>query len=173
MNENCVPYKRKSLYLLMTLPMIVLYIVVAAHLWTVGIIIFTIYCAFFVMVAISMGYVCVHWRCPYIGKFGPCAGGFCLPASQIARLFKKLKRSETTYHIVISVAYANFFGILFFPVYFMYKLGIIYLLAYLGVNIVYWLCLLLFICPFCGTRHVCHGGQTAIQFRELLTRRSV
>ena len=112
MSGNYIPYKRKALYLLLTMPMIILYIAIAVYLWTVNIVVFIVYCAFFVLVAILQGYVCVCWQCPYVGKFAPCAGGFCLPSSQIARLFKNAKRSERTYNIVVTLAFLNFLGII-------------------------------------------------------------
>jgi hypothetical protein len=166
MNENCVPYKRKALYLLLTIPMIAMYVAIAVFLWTVDVAFFSIYCAFFVLVVILQSYVCIHWQCPYVGKFAPCVGGFCLPSSQIARLFRHVKRSEKTYTIVLTLAYVNFFGFILFPIYFIYQQGFVYALIYVGVVAVYALCFLLFICPVCGTRHVCPGGQTAMQLRD-------
>ncbi len=166
MNANCVPYKRKALYLFLTIPMIALYAVLAVFLWTVHTAAFVVYCTFFVLVAIFQSYVCVHWQCPYVGKFAPCVGGFCLPSSQIARLFKHAKRSEKTYNLAVTLAYINFFGLILFPIYFVYRQSFVYLLIYLGIVVVYAVCFLLFICPVCGTRHVCPGGQTAIQLRN-------
>jgi hypothetical protein len=170
MSENCVPYERKALYLVLTIPMIALYIAIAAYLWTFHIAFFPIYGALFVLVAILQGYVCAYWQCPYVGKFAPCVGGFCLPSSQIARLFKNAKRSERTYIIVVMLAFASLLGIILFPVYFLYELNILFVLAYLGIVVVYALCFLLFICPVCGTRHVCPGGQTAMKLREAISR---
>jgi hypothetical protein len=170
MGENCVPYRRKGLYLALTLPMIALYVAVAAYLWTVGIVFSVLYIALFVLVATAQAYVCVYWQCPYVGKFAPCVGGFCLPSSQIARLYRNVKRSEGTYNFALTLAFVSFVAIILFPVYFLYQLGLLYLLAYLGVVVVYGLCFLLFICPVCGTRHVCPGGQTAVRLRESIDR---
>ena len=107
-DENCVPYERKALYLLLTVPMIVMYVAIAVFLWTVGIVVFSTYCALFFLVAAFQSYVCVYWQCPHVGTFAPCLGGFCLPSSQIARLFKRVKRSEKTYAIVLTLAYVSF-----------------------------------------------------------------
>jgi hypothetical protein len=170
MNGDCVPYKRKALYLLLTIPMIVMYMAIAVFLWTVNIALFSIYCALFMLVAISQSYVCAYWQCPYVGKFAPCVGGFCLPSSQIARLFENVERSEKTYDIVVTLAYVSFFGIMLFPIYFIYGLSFVYMLIYLGVVAIYALCFMLFICPVCGTRHVCPGGQTAIQLKDKIRR---
>ena len=78
MNENCVPYPRKRLYLLLTIPMLVMYVAVAAFLWQVSLTFFVIYLSLFVVVALSQSYVCVYWQCPYVGKFAPCVGRLLL-----------------------------------------------------------------------------------------------
>ena len=167
MKENdCVPYKRKPLYLALTIPMIVMYVVIANFLWQINVVVFSIYVSLFVFVAFFMSYVCVYWECPYVGKFAPCVGGFCLPSSQIARLFKNTKRSETRYNIFLNLAYVSFFGIILFPTYFLYVQNIIYLLGYIGIVILYWVVFTLYICPVCGTRHICPGGQMSVKIRE-------
>ena len=166
--KKCVPYRRKALYLIITIPMIILYVFTAICLWKVNITVFAIYVLLFVFVAFFMSYVCVYWECPYVGKFAPCVGGFCLPSSQIARLFKNTKRSETRYNIFLNLAYVCFFGILLFPTYFLYMQNIFYLFVYTGIVIVYLVLFNLFICPVCATRHICPGGQMAVKIRKKL-----
>lgn len=163
MPETSVPYERKALYLLLTIPMIAMYVAIAVFLLTTHWVYFAVYCGLFALVAIFQSQVCVHWQCPHVGSFAPCVGGFCLPSSQIARLFRRTKRSERTYPIFLTLAYLCFFGIILFPIYFIYRQGLVYMLAYLGVVAVYGLCFLLYICPTCGARHVCPGGQTAMR----------
>jgi len=169
--KNCVPFQRKALYLVLTIPIIGMYIVIAIFLWQINIVVLAIYASLFVFVAFFMSYVCVYWECPYVGKFAPCVGGFCLPSSQIARLFKKAKRSETRYNVFLNLAYASFFGIILFPMYFLYVQNAIYLLAYITIVIVYWVVFTLNICPVCGTRHICPGGQMAVKIREKLAQK--
>ena len=168
---DCVPYQRKPLYLTLTIPMIVMYVLIAVFLWQIGVLFAVIYGGLFVSVALFMSYVCVHWECPYVGRFAPCVGGFCLPSSQIARLWKNTKRSETRYNVSLTLAYASFFGIILFPVYFLYMESVAYLLSYVGIVVVYGTLFTLFICPACGTRHVCPGGQTAVKIREAIDSR--
>jgi hypothetical protein len=146
--------------------MIVMYILIARYLWQIKFLYFAVYLSLFVFVALSMSYVCVHWQCPYVGKFAPCVGGFCLPSSQMARLFKNAKRTETRYNIFLNLAYFFFFGIILFPLYFMYLQSIIYLFGYLVIVVVYGAAFMLFVCPVCATRHVCPGGQTAVKLQE-------
>lgn len=166
--NNCVPFQRKPFYLILTIPMIIMYVVIAIFFWRVNLAVFAIYVSLFVFVAFFMSYVCVYWACPYVGKFAPCVGGFCLPSSQIARLFKHAKRSETRYNIFLNLAYASFFGIILFPSYFLYVQNSMYLLAYIGIVVVYFALFMLYICPVCGTRHICPGGQMAVKIREKL-----
>jgi hypothetical protein len=171
MNENNLPYQRKTLYLLLTIPMIALYITIAVILWHINIAYLVLYCTLFIIVAISQSYVCVYLRCPYVGKFAPCVGGFCLPSSQIAKLFKNAQRRERTYNIIVSLAFASFLGIIVFPTYFLYLQSVYYLLIYLGIVLVYAVNFLWLICPVCGTRHVCPGGQTSTKLKEIIVRK--
>ena len=161
-DHTCVPYKRKFLYLAITLPLLGLYVVLAVFLWRVRPIYAGVYVSMFVFVALSMSFVCVYWECPYVGKFAPCVGGFCLPSSQLARLFKKVKKTQTRYKIFLNLAYTFFFGIILFPIYFLFRQSIWYLLGYMGVIVVYWLVFMLFVCPVCATRNICPGGQMAL-----------
>lgn len=169
MNKNCVPYPRKALYLLLTIPMIGIYVAIAILLWQANVIAFVVYCALFPIVAFGQSYACVYWECPYIGKFAPCAGGFCLPSSQIARLLKNVKRSARTYNVAVSVAFVALLGIVVLPVPFLYRQSLGYLLGYLGIVVAYAAAFLWWICPVCATRHVCPGGQAAMKLREVLS----
>ncbi len=170
MNPPCTPYPRKKLYLLLTIPILVMYIAIALLLWQVNHVAFVSYLSLFVLVAISQSYVCVCWQCPYVGKFAPCVGGFCLPSSQLARLFKHVKRTKRAYNIVVTLAFGCFLGIIGLPIYFLFQQGIGYGIAYLGVVLVYAACFLWWICPVCGTRHVCPGGQTATKLKEMFAK---
>jgi FtsH-binding integral membrane protein len=169
MNKNeCVQYERRSLYLALTIPMVVLYTAVAVFLWQINVVFFAVYASLFVFVALFMSYVCVYWQCPYIGKFAPCVGGFCLPSSQIARLMKNAKRSEARYNAFLTLACLSFFGIILFPMYFLYVQDIVYLLWYIGTVVGYGLMFTLFICPACATKYVCPGGQAAVKMRAAI-----
>lgn len=172
MNENCVPYPRKTLYLLLTIPMIGIYVAIAALLLRVSPTSFVVYCGLFVIVALSQSYVCAYLQCPYVGKFAPCVGGFCLPSSQIARWLKNTKRTKRNYNIFVSLAFVAFLGIIVLPIYFLHQQSLLHLLIYLGIVLFYAASFLGFICPACGTRHVCPGGQTSTKLREILKGKS-
>jgi len=165
-DDDYVPYRRKALYVIITLPMIALYIAVAIMLWSIHPAFFTGYAALFVFVAIFQSYVCVYWQCPYAGRFAPCVGGFCLPSSRIARLMKNVRRSKTLYNIFLSLAYASFFGIILYPVCFLYQQGIVLVLGYAGIVLAYTAVFMLWVCPVCATRSICPGGQAAVGMRS-------
>lgn len=171
MDQECVPFRRKTLYLLLTVPMMAMYVAIAVLLWQVNIVAFAVYCALFPIVALGQSYACVYWECPYVGRFAPCVGGFCLPSSQIARLLKNVRRSERTYNVAVTVAFLALLGIAVLPVPFLYGQGLVYLLAYLGIVVVYAVAFLWWICPVCATRQVCPGGKAATKLRETMARK--
>jgi hypothetical protein len=170
-SNNCIPYRRRALYLLLTLPMIVMYVFMAAYLWRVSPAFFIVYLMLFAVVAFAQSYVCVYLQCPYVGRFAPCVGGFCLPSSQIARWFKDVKPSERIYNVMLTLAFVAFLGIILLPIYFLYLRGVVFLLAYLGIVLLYAIGFLGWICPVCGTRHVCPGGQTSTKLIEAVRRK--
>ena len=86
MYKDCIPYKRKVLYLLLTVPIIIQYLVIIGYLWEINKLVFIIYCSFFVLAILFQSYCCVYQSCPYIGKFCPGIGGFIVPASVVALL---------------------------------------------------------------------------------------
>jgi hypothetical protein len=169
MDQDCAPYPRKTLYWVLTLPMMVMYVAIAVILWQANVLVFAIYCALFPMLALGQSYACVYWQCPYVGRFAPCAGGFCLPSSRIALLLKNVKRSAWAYNLAVTVAFLALMGIVFLPVPFLYQQALVYLLAYLGIVVVYAAAFLWWICPVCATRQVCPGGQAATKLRQVIT----
>lgn len=170
MDENCVPYQRRTPYLLLTIPMMVMYVAIAVLLWQVSKAALLIYGALFVIVAVGQSYVCVYWQCPYVGKFAPCVGGFCLPSSRIALLFRNAKRTEGRYNTAVTSAFAALLGIIVLPLYFLYQWHIASLLIYLGIVVIYAVAFLGLICPACATRQVCPGGQASTKLRDRLAR---
>ncbi len=168
MYKHSIPYKRKGLFLLITLPMVVMYILIGYYLQTINLKILIIYCAFFALTILFQSFNCIFWECPHVGKFCPGAGGFCVLSSPLAKLLIKLKvkQSQKTHNILCSIAYINFFSIVFFPVYYIYKLNYFYVAIYFGIVLLYFTGMMLLICPFCGARDACPGGQTSTKIME-------
>ncbi|MEJ2356292.1 MAG: hypothetical protein P8Y62_10435 [candidate division WOR-3 bacterium] len=161
MYKDCVPYKRKALYLILTIPIIILYLVIMIHLWQVNKLIFAIYCSFFILGILFQSYCCAYQDCPYIGKFCPGLGGFLMPASLVARLLKKVKKAKIMFDLCASIAFICLLGIILLPVYFIYKLGLFLLILYSVIVVVYIVSFLLLICPACAIRDTCPAGKTS------------
>jgi hypothetical protein len=165
MDESCVPYPRRGLYLTITLPMVALYVVLAAFLASLHLALLMLYIAFFVGVALFQSYCCVHQDCPYVGRFCPGAGGFCTPASQIARLLKTVRRSETRFGVCATLGSLCLLGIVLLPVYSLFQWNLLAGLAYVVVAAAYAMGMLLLICPVCAIRHRCPGGKVSCRLR--------
>lgn len=161
MYKDCIPYKRKVLYLFLTIPIIILYVVIIVHLWEVGKLIFIIYCSFFVLAILFQSYCCAYQSCPYIGKFCPGLGGFIVPASIVALLLRKVKKVKTLFDLFASLAFICLLAIILLPVYFIYKLGVNLLIFYSTIVIAYSILFLVLICPVCAIRDTCPAGKVS------------
>ena len=161
MYKDCIPYKRKALYLLLTGPIVVLYLVIIGYLWEVDKLIFTVYCSLFVLIILFQSYCCTYQNCPYMGKFCPGMGGFIVPASIVALLLKKVKRVKTLFNLFALLAFLCLLGIILLPVYFIYKLGLNLLIFYSVIVIAYSLLFLVLICPVCAIRDSCPAGKVS------------
>jgi len=150
--------------------MLIMYIAVAVFLWGMSVTAFVIYISLFFIVAVFQSYVCVYFDCPYIGKFAPCVGGFCLPSNRIASLLKNVKPSKKTFNIAVNIAFLAFASIIFFPIYFLYQQSLNIVVAYLLIVLGYAVVFLGWICPVCVTNQACPGGQLAMRIREAIAK---
>ena len=161
MYRGCVPYKRKALYLILTIPIVVLYLVIMVYLWQVNKLVFAVYCSFFILGIIFQSYCCAYQSCPYIGKFCPGLGGFIIPASVVALLLKKVKKVKALFDLFASLGFICLLAIILLPVYFIYKLGVNLLVFYSIIVIAYNVLFLLLICPVCAIRDTCPAGKAS------------
>ena len=167
-DHQCVPYQRQRMYCLLTIPMIAAYVFLFFFLWQTSPWLAVIYAALFVGVALCMSVVCVYWQCPYVGKFAPCVGGFCLPSSRLALLWKGKKISEKQYNFFYTAAFAFFFAIILYPIYFVAVSSILWLIVYIVLVAVYTFLFMGLICTKCATRHICPGGKSSTTILEKL-----
>ena len=166
MEQNCKSYPRKALYTIITLPMIAIYILIVIYLWQSYRIWFFVYLSLFVIVSIGQSYACAYFKCPYVCKFAPCVGGFCLPASRVALLHKGKTITEQQYNIFVTIAFAAFTAIIFLPVYFLSQHSRWTMLGYLIIVLIYAAIFLSSVCTVCGIKHVCPGGKTSTMLRD-------
>ncbi len=168
MYNHSIPYKKKGLYILITLPLILVYILIGYYLNNIGNINLIIYITLFTITIIFQSYNCIYWKCPHVGTLCPGAGGFCVLSSPIGKLLinMKIKSSEKLYKILCSIAFTGFLGIILYPVYFIYKLSILYLAFYFFIISAYFLFMMILICPDCGAKKACPGGQFSLKIKK-------
>ncbi|MBI9047180.1 MAG: hypothetical protein JEZ06_22020 [Anaerolineaceae bacterium] len=171
-SKPCSDYPRKKLYWILTFPMMLLHSAIAILLFKFHWSVFLIYLSLIILVALSMSFVCHHWKCPYIGKFAPCVGGFCLPSSRIAVLWKNQQRSEKRYKFALNIAYTYFFGIILFPIYFIFLYGWLTMVMYILIVFIYAFLFSIYIYPVCRTREVCPGGQSAMKLQKWMNKKT-
>ena len=158
---SCVPYRRKGLYLLLTVPFLALLIAVFVYLWTFCFVLSIIFFLSYMAMCYFQAYCCAYQECPYIGGFCPALIGI-MPASPMAKLLYgnkeivKSKRAFETHAIVASIAWL---GLIVLPLFWIAKLGLWLVVGYVASHAVYYLIFGLTICPVCAIRNTCPGGK--------------
>ena len=84
-DKNCIPYSRKKLYLIITIPLILLMIIIFGFLFIINPLYGIIYLSFWFGVNVFQSYCCEYQDCPYTDDFCPAVAGI-IPASRIANL---------------------------------------------------------------------------------------
>ncbi len=161
MFRNCVPFKKKVLYLALTIPIVIIFIAIAVYLFLTNLVPFIIYCSLFLSVILLQSYCCAYQDCPYIGKFCPGIGGVIILSSVIAKLFKNMKKSKKLFDLFASLGFTCLIGIAIFPVFYIYKIGIGIMLIYIVIALSYFIAFFSLICPFCAIRDTCPGGKVS------------
>ena len=143
--------------------MVLMYILIGYYLSTFHILHLVVYSLFMLFTILFQSYACIYWECPHVGTFCPGVGGFCVLSSPLAKLLVRLKvrRTKKMYSIICTLAFITFSGIILYPIYFIARLHILFLLLYVVVLILYFIGMMVLICPYCGSREACPGGQTS------------
>ncbi|MEA2071773.1 MAG: hypothetical protein U9O98_10850 [Asgard group archaeon] len=94
-SETFSSYSRKLLYLLLTVPILVVIGAVSYYLFTVRVIWGIIYLSLYFLIFFFQSFYCVHINCPYVGRFCPAIAGI-FPASFLAKLWIKLNMRINT-----------------------------------------------------------------------------
>lgn len=158
---SCLPYRRKTLYFIITIPILLLYILVFIYLWHFSFILSILLLFFYLLMCFFQAYCCVYQDCPYIGGFCPGVAGI-MPASLLAKLLygkNKVKKSKKLFDINVSIAFTGVLGMAFFPLFWIAKLSIIYAIGYFLFHVVYYIVFGLTVCPVCAIRDICPGGK--------------
>ena len=158
---SCVPYRRKGLYLALTLPMLLLLLAVFVYLATYSLLLALAFLACYLVMSFFQAYCCAYQRCSYIGGFCPAILGI-MPASLIAKVLygnREIVRTKARFETHAAVAIVGWMGLVFLPVYWIARLGAGFALAYVACHAVYALVFSLTVCPVCAIRETCPGGK--------------
>jgi hypothetical protein len=157
----CVPYRRKTLYFVLTVPFLTVLILTAAYLWafspwlTAGLAL--CYLGLFFLQA----YCCACQECPYVGRFCPAVAGI-MPASWLAKSIygrREIAKSKARFEIYAVIGFLGLLGIAILPLWWIAKLSVPLAVGYFVWQLVYYLIFELAICPVCAIRETCPGGK--------------
>jgi hypothetical protein len=158
---TCVPYRRRELYLALTIPILLLLVAVLVYLWTFRFWLSLAFLACYLVMSTFQAYCCAYQECPYVGGFCPAVLGI-MPASLIAKLLygnREMVRSKARFEAFATVAVLGWIGLVFLPVSWIAMLGIGFAVAYVLVHAIYALVFGFTICPVCAIRETCPGGK--------------
>ena len=169
---SCVPYRRKRLYFVLTLPLIMLLIAVFVYLWTISFILSLVFLVFYLVMSYFQAYCCVYQDCPYVGGFCPAVLAI-LPANLCAKhLYGRqgVVKSKKAFSLQASLAIAGWLGLIVSPVFWVATLGVGFAVGYVVIHVVYTVIFGFTICPVCAIRDTCPGGKLQGVVSKLLAR---
>jgi hypothetical protein len=157
---SCVPYRRKHLYLALTVPFWLLLVVVLGYLWTYNFVLSLVFASFFMGMSYFQAYCCVYQACPYVGGFCPAVIGI-MPASLMARAMygKGIVKSKRRFEVSASLGVVCWLGLIVFPLFWLAKLGAVPAIGYVLSHVVYTAVFGTTVCPACAIRDICPGGR--------------
>lgn len=157
----CVPYRRKTLYFVLTVPFLAVLALVAVYLWafspwlTAAMVISYLWMSFF------QAYCCACQECPYIGRFCPAIAGI-VPASWMAKLIygrREVVKSKARFEVHALVGFLGWLGMIVLPLWWIARFSVPLAAGYVAWHAVYYVIFGLAICPSCAVRETCPGGK--------------
>jgi len=158
---SCVPYRRKGLYLVLTVPFLVLLALIFGYLWTYSFVLSLVFGLFYLSTSFFQAYCCAYQDCPYVGGFCPAIIGI-MPASLIAKVIygnREIVKSKERFGLYATLAVISWLGLVAFPLFWITKLGMAFAAGYVVYHVVYTVIFGLTICPACAIRDICPGGK--------------
>ena len=158
---SCVPFRRKGLYLALTIPLLALLISVFVYLWTISYALALVFVSFYFVMCYFQACCCAYQDCPYVGGFCPALVGI-MPASILTKLIYgkgRIPRSKRSFEIHATLAFIGWLGLIVLPLFWIAKHGTCFAVGYAACHAVYYLVFGLTICPACAIRHTCPGGK--------------
>ena len=156
----CVSYEKRGRYIISTLILFVVLGLIFVYLWTISPILSFIIIGLYLATSYFQAYCCVYQECPYIGKFCPAVSGIYVGNILAKHLYSKdSSKSEKKFNRHKNLGIFFWLAMAFFPLYWIYLLGIEYAILYFIFQLGYYLFFGLTICPSCAIRNTCPGGQ--------------
>ena len=158
---SCVPYRRKGLYLALTVPLLGIFVMIFGYLWGFSFALSFVFLTLYLGVCTFQAYCCYYQDCPYVGGFCPAVIGI-MPASLIARVLfsgRPVVKSKRRFDLYATLAVMCWIGVIAFPLFWIAKVNVWFAVGYVLVHMVYTLIFGLTICPACAIRDICPGGQ--------------
>ncbi len=172
-DRTCVPYPKKRIYWLVTLPYLIVLIGVIAYLWSYNVSVAITYFSLYLISTVLHGYVCSFSECPYKGTFCPGAFGW-FPVGKIAgKLKKPEKRNDKVIGIVFMSIMLCILGIFVLPLYWISKQGLIFSIAYGIFIIVHFFFFVIFVCPKCAGRGNCPTAKLSDSLNKRLFNKGI
>ena len=167
-DKTCVPYSRKKVYLVITIPLMAMILIVFSFLFLINPFYGMIFISFWLGANVFQSYCCEYQDCPYTDKFCPAVAGI-IPASRIANLpiIKNMQKSKTRFDLFATFGSLCLLGLIVFPLFFLIELDILYPLGYIILILIYAILFLWSICPACAIRGTCPGGRASTSLRTL------
>ena len=171
-DKTCIPYPRKGIYWLVTLPFVMVLIGVAIFLGTFNISLAITYFSFYIVSTFLHGYVCSFSECPYKGTFCPGAFGW-FPVGKIAGKLKPKKKNDQLIGILFMFIMLCILGILVLPLYWLSNLGLAASIGYGLFIVIHFFSFVIFICPKCAGRGYCPTAKLSNTLNKKLFNKSI
>jgi hypothetical protein len=156
----CVPYRRKTLYFILTVPFLAILVLVAVYLWAFSPWLTVAMAFFYLWMSFFQAYCCACQECPYIGRFCPAIAGI-VPASWMAKVIygnRQVVKSKIRMEVQAIIGTLGWLCWTFLPLWWIAKLNVLLAVAYVAWQVVYYVIFGLTICPACAVRETCPGG---------------
>jgi hypothetical protein len=158
---SCVPYRRKGLYLALTVPLLLLMTVVGVYLGAINPLLPGAFVLFYLSTSFFQAYCCAYQECPYVGGFCPAVIGI-MPASLLAKWLygnARLLKSKAKFEFHIALASLSWLGLVVFPLFWLSRLSTGFAIGYVLIHVLYTVIFWTTICPACAIRGICPGGK--------------
>ena len=159
-DASCVPYPRKSHYLLLTVPFLTTLILVGVYVWRFSPWVTAAMAFCYLWTCFFQAFWCAAQACPYIGRFCP-AVAYIVPASWIAKWLyadRRIVASRIKLEVHAGLAILGWIGWTVLPPRYIARCSPALAVAYVAWQLV---CVAIFgltICPVCAIREMCPGG---------------